>query len=89
VFESSLTPDPSPSPEGEGSQLSMISITLNGRSRSLDSAVTVPLLLEQLDIDPRRIAVAINDEVIPKNQYQNTTMRDGDVVEIVRMVGGG
>jgi sulfur carrier protein len=67
----------------------MISIMVNGKPRSLDGDAALPALLELLDVDERRIAVAINGEVIPKNQHKNTTVRDGDVLEIVRMVGGG
>ncbi len=67
----------------------MISIIVNGKPRELDGEVALPDFLRQLDVDERRIAVAINDEVIPKNQHKNTTVRDGDAVEIVRMVGGG
>jgi thiamine biosynthesis protein ThiS len=67
----------------------MISLTVNGKERSIEEELALPNLLKILEVDERRVAVAINDEVIPKNQYKNTTVRDGDVVEIVRMVGGG
>jgi sulfur carrier protein len=67
----------------------MISVTLNGKPRSIEAEVALPELLTQLEIDERRIAVAINDEIVPKNQYKNITVRDGDVIEVVRMVGGG
>ena len=67
----------------------MITITLNGKPRQLDGETPLPDLLRSLDIDARRVAVAINGEVVPKRQYDETTVRDADVIEIVRMVGGG
>jgi glycine oxidase len=67
----------------------VISVTINGKPRQLDSEVPLPELLRSLDIDPRRVAVAINGEVVPKRQYGEATVHDADVIEIVRMVGGG
>lgn len=67
----------------------MISISINGKPRTFDADIPVPDLLRQLDINPRLVAVAINGEVIPKKSFDATTVRGGDVVEIVRMIGGG
>jgi glycine oxidase len=67
----------------------MITVTLNGKPRTVDAEVPVPDLLRQLDINARLVAVAINGEVIPKKLLAATTVHDGDVIEIVRMVGGG
>lgn len=39
--------------------------------------------------DPKRIAVEHNDKIVPKAQYSETVLQDGDTVEIVRFVGGG
>lgn len=39
--------------------------------------------------DPKRIAVERNGEIVPKAQYEKTVLADGDVLEIVRFVGGG
>ena len=67
----------------------MIALTINGKPQTLDDETPLPQLLETLEIDVRLVAVAINGEVIPKNQHGGVMLRDGDVVEIVRMVGGG
>ena len=45
--------------------------------------------LEKNGINPQRIAVELNGEILPKAQYSNTVLKDGDVVEIVNFVGGG
>jgi len=67
----------------------MIIITLNGEQRTFDDGTTVATLLQKLDIDKRRVAVAVNGEVVPRAQHGDTELRDGAAVEVVRMVGGG
>ncbi len=67
----------------------MISLTVNGSQRMLNEDTPLPALLDLLNVDLRRVAVAVNGEVVPKASHASVTLRDGDVVEIVRMVGGG
>lgn len=67
----------------------MISVRLNGKARTFDTELAIPDLLKALEVNPRTVAVAINGEVVPKNAFASTVVRDGDTVEIVRMVGGG
>ena len=64
-------------------------ITLNGDRFELAGPVTVSSLLAQLDIDPRRVAVEHNLIVLKRAAFDDTTVRDGDQVEIVNFVGGG
>ena len=45
--------------------------------------------LEENSIQPQRIAVELNEEILPKSEYSATILKDGDVVEIVNFVGGG
>jgi thiamine biosynthesis protein ThiS len=67
----------------------VISLTINGKPRELADEMLLPKLLEQLGIDRRLVAVAHNGDVIPRDRYDRVCIRDGDKVEIVRMVGGG
>jgi thiamine biosynthesis protein ThiS len=67
----------------------VITLTINGKSRELQDAMLLPKLLEELGIDRRLVAVAHNGDVIPRDRYDRVCIRDGDKVEIVRMVGGG
>jgi glycine oxidase len=67
----------------------MISVTINGKPRALDGETLLPELLRSLNVNARLVAVAINGEVVPKRRYGETSVRDGDAIEIVRMVGGG
>lgn len=64
-------------------------ITVNGKPRDIDHEMPLPEFLQALDINPRLVAVAINGDVIPKDQYASATVRAGDALEVVRMVGGG
>ncbi|MCH7698280.1 MAG: glycine oxidase ThiO [Chloroflexi bacterium] len=67
----------------------MIILTVNGESRTVDDGTSIIKLLETLGIEQRRVAVAINGEVVPRTEHEQTSLNDGDQVEIVRMVGGG
>ena len=70
-----------------------MNLTVNGKPREISHGASGPVdvlsFLRALDINPKLVAVAINGDVIPKNSYADTTVREGDVVEVVRMVGGG
>ena len=50
---------------------------------------TVKEVLALLGYDPMRVAVELNGNIVPKAQYAETVLRDGDSVEIVSFVGGG
>ncbi len=50
---------------------------------------TVGSLLARLGIDPRRVAVERNLEIVPKARYDDTALAEGDRIEIVHFVGGG
>jgi thiamine biosynthesis protein ThiS len=67
----------------------VITLTINGKSRELQDEMLLPKLLEELGIDRRLVAVAHNGDVIPRDSYDRVCVREGDKVEIVRMVGGG
>ncbi|CAM3809174.1 sulfur carrier protein ThiS [Vreelandella rituensis] len=64
-------------------------IQLNGEPHALDSAVTAADLVETLGLTGRRIAVEINEQIVPRSQLAETPLSDGDQVEIVHAIGGG
>jgi thiamine biosynthesis protein ThiS len=66
-----------------------VTITLNGERFELDSPMSVAALLAQLDIDPRRVAVEHNLNIIKRQTYSDTLIDEGDTLEIVNFVGGG
>ncbi|MEZ5892813.1 MAG: sulfur carrier protein ThiS [Parvularculaceae bacterium] len=64
-------------------------IIVNGEARRLDGPTTVAGLLAALALEPRKIAVERNLEIVPKSRYGETAIMDGDQIEIVQFVGGG
>jgi sulfur carrier protein len=66
----------------------VVLIVVNGERKDV-GPLSVLGLLEMLEIDPRRVAVELNLEILPKPDYETTTLQDGDRVEIVHFVGGG
>ncbi len=67
----------------------MICLTINGKPKELPAPTGLVEYLESLEISTQFIAVGYNGEVIEKDNFPRITLSDGDVVEIVRPVGGG
>lgn len=67
----------------------MPKLTLNGEARELPGPLTVADLLAQLGHDPRRVAVEVNRDVVPRPRQSERSLLDGDEVEVVTLVGGG
>ena len=67
----------------------MIALKVNGKLVDLDEATPLLEYLARLGVDPRSVAVEHNGEIVERDRYRDITLRAGDVVEIVRMVGGG
>lgn len=63
-------------------------ITLNGEAKTV-TAPTLAALVEQLRLDTRKVALERNLALIPRSQYANTPIQDGDRIEIVGFIGGG
>ncbi|HEX3945647.1 MAG TPA: sulfur carrier protein ThiS [Rhizomicrobium sp.] len=64
-------------------------VTINGEERSLDMSVSVDVLLTQLGLEPAKIAIERNHEIVPRSKYRDVTVVDGDRLEIVHFIGGG
>ena len=67
----------------------MIELTVNGKGRTIERPLTLAAYLEQLGINPQIVAVEHNGEIVRRERYAETKLGPGDVLEIVRMVGGG
>ena len=67
----------------------MINLTVNGKPRSLDKSVDLATYLSSFGVNLQFVAVGYNGEVIKKELYPEVDLQDGDVLEIVRPVGGG
>jgi thiazole synthase len=67
----------------------MLDVTLNGEILSLPESMSVAELIRRLGHDPRRIAVEVNREVVPRTRHLEHSLHPGDAVEIVTLVCGG
>ena len=66
-----------------------VQVTVNDEPPVLDDGATVADLVAHLGLGPRRIAVEVNREIVPRATYAAHTLADGDTIEIIHFVGGG
>ena len=64
-------------------------IILNGENKQLDSGTHVEKLLQILDLSDKRLAVEINEQIIPRSDFSSYALQESDKVEIVQAIGGG
>lgn len=67
----------------------MINLTVNGKPRMLEDSVDLVTYLKSFGVNLQHVAVGYNGEVLKKESFPEVKLRDGDVLEIVRPVGGG
>ncbi|HEY5718100.1 MAG TPA: sulfur carrier protein ThiS [Motiliproteus sp.] len=64
-------------------------LQINGAIQQLPTDTTLAELLERLALGSSRVAVELNQAVVPRSQHAATTLHAGDCVEIVHAIGGG
>lgn len=64
-------------------------VRINGQDRDVSQGSTLTRLLEELDTAPQRVAIEVNRELVTRAEYAETTLNEGDTIEIVTFVGGG
>jgi len=67
----------------------VITLTVNGEKRELAVPTKLTTFLETLGVNPRYVAVAHNGAVLERQRWPEVVLQDGDVLEVVRMAGGG
>ena len=65
-----------------------MNLTINGESRDC-AAENLSALVEQLGMKADRVAIELNGQIVSRNQWPETRLKDGDQLEIVHFVGGG
>lgn len=65
-----------------------ITIHINGEDRIVQTG-SLGALVAEMGLEKRMIAIECNLEVVPRSQYESTTLKDGDRIELVHMIGGG
>ena len=73
----------------ETAQEEMISVSVNGELRSIPAGSSISGMLEAIGLDPRKVAVERNLEVVPRSSLREIEASEGDKFEIVHFVGGG
>jgi sulfur carrier protein len=64
-------------------------IELNGQPREIAEGSTIALLLGELELEPRHLAVERNRELVPRAEHAGAQLAEGDCIEVVTLVGGG
>jgi len=66
-----------------------LAIRVNGEERRVPDGVSVAAMLGEIGLDPRKVAVERNREIVPRSVLDEIPVEDGDAYEIVHFVGGG
>lgn len=66
-----------------------MNIIVNGDRVEIASGATVKTLAEQQNLPDRGVAVAVNNDMVPRTDWDNKTLNEGDDVVIIRAVCGG
>lgn len=64
-------------------------LNINGEARQIPDGLTVTTLVAHLGMKTDRVAVELNQQIIPRSNWDSTMLKAGDRLEIVHFVGGG
>ncbi|MGC8120642.1 sulfur carrier protein ThiS [Marinobacter sp. VGCF2001] len=64
-------------------------VQVNGEPMELASGATIAALIDQLTLTGKRLAVEVNEDIVPRSQHVHFTLNEGDRVEMVHAIGGG
>jgi len=67
----------------------VISVVVNGLTQTFDQPLSLTELVQQMKLAGKRIAIERNGEIVPRSQFAQQALADGDRLEIVVAVGGG
>lgn len=64
-------------------------VMINGEYQTYDDEINIATLLQRSGLTGKRLAVEVNEHIIPKSLHTDTVIIDGDKVEIIQAIGGG
>lgn len=64
-------------------------LIVNGESKTVSDQTSVDMLLNELGLTTQRIAVEVNEEIIPRSDLKQHILKNGDIVEVIKAIGGG
>jgi len=67
----------------------VISVSINGATKTFDNPISVADLITSMQLTGKRIAIECNNEIVPRSQFAQQLLADGDKLEVVVAVGGG
>jgi len=66
-----------------------MNIIVNGVEKTYTSSLTLETLINELGHADKKVAIEVNEEIIPRSELRNKMVIDGDKIEIINAVGGG
>ncbi|MDP6451446.1 MAG: sulfur carrier protein ThiS [Lentisphaeria bacterium] len=66
-----------------------MNLTVNGESRTFEQPFSVHQLLTELSLNEKRVVIELNEAIVDKDSYIDTSLSDGDCLEIIQFVPGG
>ena len=66
-----------------------MTIILNGEPQQLPASTNLVDLLRKNGLEQKKIAVEINERIVPRSQYESTRLQAGDRLEVIQAIGGG
>lgn len=64
-------------------------VLFNGKPQEVDDNAKISQILEQFQVERRQVAVEVNLEIVPRDDFDEYVLHDGDRIEVVTLVGGG
>ncbi|HTN32717.1 MAG TPA: sulfur carrier protein ThiS [Marinobacter sp.] len=64
-------------------------VQVNGDTMLLPAGATIAVLIEQMALAGKRLAVEVNEDIVPRSQHVEFALNEGDKVEVVHAIGGG
>ncbi|WP_421622000.1 sulfur carrier protein ThiS [Alkalilimnicola ehrlichii] len=64
-------------------------IRVNGEDREVRTGITAAELLEEMQLGGRRLALEVNEDIVPRSRFEQHRLQPGDRVEVVQAIGGG
>ena len=66
-----------------------MNITINGEQRTLEDDLNLLQLISFLELENKRLAIEVNQEIVPRSEHASHILQQNDKVEIVQAIGGG
>ena len=64
-------------------------IIFNGKARKIQDGICIQELLDQMQLDCMQVVVEHNNNIIPRQRLAETSLNNGDALEVIHFVGGG